>query len=96
MPKMIHVKLTRMGKREARQIRKWAEREKALEAKIKAVEEEEKLLKQVRYDLLQKHLKKEVQEAWKDYHRTKDQRFKDKIGEIIQKAEDEGVKLVSP
>ena len=93
---MIHVKLTRMGEREARQIRKWAEREKALEAKIKAVEEEEKLLKQVRYDLLQKHLKIEVQEAWKDYHRTKDQRFKDKIGEIIQKAEDEGVKLVSP
>ena len=81
----MKVKFTRLGRREARLIRK----EKELEKRLWAAEEAEKFFKS-------KALRLDVNELWDEYHKTKKASIKDKIGAMIQQAEDEGVQLASP
>jgi uncharacterized protein YdcH (DUF465 family) len=88
----MKLKLTRLGKREARMIRK----ERELEARIKEVEMERWAAEEARIKHESAALRYEVKRRWAEYDRRKDPKIKDEIGRIIQEAHEEGVELASP
>ena len=89
MSKKISVKFTRLGRREARLIR----REREFEA---AMERERWALEEARKKLDRKLLSTDVKRLWAEYDRRKDPRTKDEIARIIIQAEEEGIELASP
>lgn len=81
----IKLKFTRLGRREARLIRKEKELERELWAAKEARIKHEKAA-----------LRLEVKRRWGEYDRRKDPKIKEEIGRIIQEAHEEGIELVSP
>lgn len=81
----IKLKFTRLGRREARLIK----REKELERELWAAKEATKRAERV-------SLQYEVKRRWAEYDRRKDPKIKEEIGRIIQEAHEEGIELASP
>ena len=91
MSKKITVKLTRLGRREAKLIAK----ERALDAKMKEVEQELWAAKEARKHYEGKSLAVDVKNIWKRYQETKNPELKERVGRMMKFAEEEGIELVS-
>jgi len=95
MSKKITVKLTRLGRREAKAIMRERAREAKFSAKMQELERERWAAEEARKYYEGKSLAVDVKNTWKRYHETKDPRLKEKVGRMMKFAEEEGIELVS-